>query len=137
MTERKYLHTLGELIDRLAIVQLKEIYIPANKEAYRSERAAIMHDIEMTLPGLCTAEFVHAVMVIMLTNHYIWVNEGDVRKGRPDGENRLRATHMVNGVRNAAKNAIARQTGERVDLKVDCLAADLQEFFGQNWDVFS
>jgi CheY-specific phosphatase CheX len=47
---------------------------------------------------------------------------------------RLRATHSVNGVRSAAKNILAERTGGRKDHKIDCLAADLIEEFG-NWSV--
>jgi hypothetical protein len=38
-------------------------------------------------------------------------------------------------VRNTAKNYIARSFGERVDLKVDALAADLPAELG-NWNLF-
>ena len=49
---RKFLPTLGELIDRLSIHQLKEVFIPENKDNYAQE----MHDIvpvsytHLTLP---------------------------------------------------------------------------------------
>ena len=35
--ERKFLPTLNELIDRLSIHQLKEVFIPENKENYATE----------------------------------------------------------------------------------------------------
>jgi len=38
-------------------------------------------------------------------------------------------------VRNVAKNVISRELGERVDLKIDCLAAELKSDL-QNWDIF-
>ena len=34
---RKWLPTLGELIDRLSIHQLKEVFIPENKKNYGKE----------------------------------------------------------------------------------------------------
>ena len=37
MSERKWLPTLGELVDRLSIHQLKEIFIPENKDNYGKE----------------------------------------------------------------------------------------------------
>ena len=43
--KRKYLPTLGELIDRLSIVQLKEVKIPEHKEEYQKEIQDIVHDI--------------------------------------------------------------------------------------------
>lgn len=134
---RKYLPTLAELIDRLSIVQLKEIFIAENKEAYAAERKLIEHDIELLfqkgyiIPNV--AELIRACMMIMLANRYIWENEAAARRG--EKSDNLRATHVVNGVRNTAKNVIARAVGERVDLKVDCLAADLDPSFG-NWNVF-
>ena len=37
MQERKYLPTLSELVDRLSIVQLKEVFIPEHKQEYNQE----------------------------------------------------------------------------------------------------
>ena len=42
---RKYLPTLGELIDRLSIVQIKELKIPNHKDEYSQEIQDIVHDI--------------------------------------------------------------------------------------------
>ena len=46
---RKWLPTLGELIDRLSIHQLKEVFIPENKENYATEMNDIVHDIDIIL----------------------------------------------------------------------------------------
>ena len=42
---RKYLPTIAELIDRLSIVQLKEVFIPEHKEEYAKEIKDIVHDL--------------------------------------------------------------------------------------------
>ena len=44
---RKYLPTLAELIDRLSIIQLKEVFIPEHKKEYAKEIKDIVHDIDM------------------------------------------------------------------------------------------
>ena len=46
---RKYLPTLSELIDRLSIVQLKEVFITDHKSEYASEISDIVHDINLVL----------------------------------------------------------------------------------------
>ena len=46
---RKYLPTLSELVDRLSIVQLKEVFITEHKEEYSKEIKEIVHDIELIL----------------------------------------------------------------------------------------
>ena len=47
MTNRKYLPTLSELVDRLSIAQLKEVFITEHKDEYAKEIEDIMHDIDL------------------------------------------------------------------------------------------
>ena len=49
MEKRKYLPTLAELIDRMSISQLKEVFIPEHKEEYAQEIKDIEHDINLIL----------------------------------------------------------------------------------------
>lgn len=130
MNERKYLHSLGDLIDRLSIVQLKEVFIAEHKEAYSQEIADIVHDIQMILDenkGQITAETIRAVVVVSQMNLHIWHNESNYRRGIKDGNN-LELTHGLNGIRNTAKNVIQEAVGGRKDYKVDCLAAEFKDW---------
>lgn len=136
--ERQYLPTFADLVDRLTIVQLKEIFIPEHAAEYRHERGLIQHDLDVFhLGGGATfdAECLRLVCLLMLTNRYIWENESKARAGAGSQDHLLKLTHSINGVRNAAKNALSRAIGEsRVDHKLDCFAADLVAEFG-NWNV--
>lgn len=139
MTERKWLPPLNELIDRLAIVQLKMIYIPEHAAEYAAECALLEHDIELLISQLdkpLGAREVRAILVIMLANRVIWENESKARAGGADQDAHLKFTHSINGVRNRAKNIIADAGGGRKDHKLDCLAAELPPEFG-NWDIFT
>jgi|TARA_R110000824_G_scaffold270466_1_gene458922 hypothetical protein len=139
MTDRKYLPTFAELIDRMTICQLKSIFIPDNKEAYDEEISDIKYDLDQIIKDKnvdLTAELIRAVSIVMLSNRYIWENESKVRNSADDDESYLlKLTHSINGVRNTAKNVISKELGERIDLKTDCLAAELKSNL-QNWDVF-
>ena len=139
MANRKYLPTFAELIDRMTICQLKSIFIPDNKEAYDEEISDIKYDLDQIIKEKdvdLTAELIRAVSIVMLSNRYIWENESKVRSSADDDESYLlKLTHSINGVRNTAKNAISKELGGRVDLKTDCLAAELKSNL-QNWDVF-
>jgi len=128
MNKRKYLPTLSELIDRLSIVQLKEVFIPEHKIEYAKEINDIVHDIQIVLNesnGIVTADTIRAIIVLAQMNLHIWHNESNVRKGISDG-NSLELTHGLNGIRNTAKNKIQEVAGGRKDYKIDCLAADMQ-----------
>jgi hypothetical protein len=130
MSERKYLHTLGDLIDRLSIVQLKEVFIPEFKDEYSKEISDIVHDIQLILDetdGDITAEAIRAIVVVSQMNLHIWHNESNYRRGIKDGNN-LELTHGLNGIRNTAKNKIQEVVGGRKDYKVDCLAADFKDW---------
>jgi len=124
---RKYLPTTSELIDRLSIVQLKEVFIPKHKKEYAKEIKDIVHDLEDT--GL-DGEMIRAIIVLAQMNLHIWHNETKYRAGKGDGN--LGLTHGLNGIRNTAKNKIqdALDDGGRKDYKIDCIAADFKD-----WEV--
>ena len=134
MNERKYLPTLSELIDRLSIAQLKEVFIPEHKEGYAQEISDICHDIQLILDKSedVTAETIRAIVVLSQMNLHIWHNESNYRKGIKDGNN-LELTHGLNGIRNTAKNKIQELNGGRKDYKIDCLAAEFKDW-EISWD---
>ena len=128
--ERKYLPTLSELVDRLSISQLKEVFIADHKAEYAQEIKDIVHDIQLLLDeqdGKITAETIRAIVVLSQMNLHIWHNESNYRKGIKEG-NQLELTHGLNGIRNTAKNKIQEVVGGRKDYKIDCLAADFKDW---------
>lgn len=135
---RKYLPTYADLVDRMSICQLKQIFIPENADAYAKEILDIQHDLDEILKEkkvTINAKIVWASQLIMLGNRYIWENESKVRNGESQDLSLLICTHSINGIRNTAKNIISKELGERIDLKIDCLAANLPKELGY-WNVF-
>ena len=135
MTQRKYLPTLSELVDRLSIVQLKEVFISEHKKEYAKEISDILYDIDLLLNESNTkidAKTLRAIVVLSQMNLHIWHNESNYRKGIKDGNN-LELTHGLNGIRNRSKNKIQEIVGGRKDYKTDCLAADFKDW-EISWD---
>ena len=130
---RKYLPTLGELIDRLTIVQLKEVKIPQHKEEYQKEIKDIVHDINQILldeklgRDIVDGDMIRAIIVLAQMNTHIWVNEDNARNGDERG-NKLLLTHGLNGIRNTAKNKIQEKVGGRKDYKIDCIASEFKDW---------
>ena len=132
---RKYLPTISELIDRLSIVQLKEVFIPEHKEKYSKEIQDIVHDLDKL--GLqkeydysTLGKLIRAVVVLSQMNLHIWHNETEYRAGK--GKGNLELTHGLNGIRNTAKNIIQDliETDGRKDYKIDCIAEEFDD-----WEV--
>ena len=130
MPDRKYLPTLSELIDRLSIAQLKEVFIKDHKDEYAQEISDIIYDIQKCLEEkniTLNSETIRAIVVLSQMNLHIWHNESNYRNGIKDG-NDLELTHGLNGIRNTAKNKIQEIVGGRKDYKIDCLAADFKDW---------
>ena len=135
MMNRKWLPTFAELIDRLSIYQLKEVFIPENKATYANEMNDIAHDLDLMIKEnnlMLSADLIHAIVVLSQMNAHIWYNEANARKGGQENLSNLKLTHGINGVRNKTMNAIKVLCNEenRLDLKTDCLAAEFDD-----WDV--
>ena len=116
--KRKYLPTIAELIDRLSIIQLKEVFITEHKDEYAEEISDIVHDLsELGLDG----KMIRAIVVLAQMNLHIWHNETKYRAGEGDGN--LGLTHGLNGIRNTAKNIIQDSLEDvgRKDYKIDCV----------------
>tara|TARA_B100002019_G_C21159357_1_gene542458 strand:+ start:132 stop:536 length:405 start_codon:yes stop_codon:yes gene_type:complete len=129
--DRKYLPTISELIDRLSIIQLKEVFITEHKEEYAKEIKDIVHDLTHLLNWeKPTGEMIRAIIVLAQMNTHIWYNETKYRQGEGDGN--LGLTHGLNGIRNTAKNIIQDQIDDdgRKDYKIDCIAAEFKD-----WEV--
>ena len=132
MKDRRYLPTLAELVDRLSIIQLKEVFITEHKEEYAEEIKDIVYDIDSILQEedvKLSGKDVRAIIVLSQMNLHIWHNESEARKGVNAGENLL-LTHGLNGIRNTAKNMIQENVGGRKDYKIDCIAAEFKD-----WEV--
>ena len=128
---RKYLPTISDLIDRLSIVQLKEVFIPEHKKEYAQEIKEIVEDLdELMYWEKPTGEMIRAIVVLAQMNLHIWHNETEYRAGEGDGN--LGLTHGLNGIRSTAKNKIQENLveGGRKDYKVDCIAAEFKD-----WEV--
>ena len=131
---RKYLPTLAELVDRLSIIQLKEVFITEHKEEYAQEIKDIVHDIDLILNDenvKLSGKDVREIIVLSQMNLHIWHNETKYRAGEGDGN--LGLTHGLNGIRNTAKNIIQENVGGRKDYKIDCIAAEFKDW-EISWD---
>lgn len=128
--DRKYYHTIAELVDRLSIIQLKEIFIVDHKEEYAEEIKNILYDIDIILGEGnvdIDANLFRAIIVLSQMNLHIWHNESEARKGKDAGNNLL-LSHGINGIRNQAKNRIQERVGGRKDYKIDCLASEFKDW---------
>lgn len=133
MKKRKFLPSFAELVDRMSIHQLKEVFIPEHKEKYAKEIQEIVHDLDLILEEnpdvVLDGQTVRRIIVLAQMNAHIWYNESAVRANT--GKGNLKLTHGLNGIRSTAGNKIMEIFPEgKKDYKIDCLAAEFKD-----WEV--
>ena len=134
---RKYHLDLGELLDRLTILQLKEVNRAGDlKEQITKEIEDITHDINVLLNTegrlkQITGEFLRNLIVLAQFNTHIWNNEDAARKG--NSGDILRLTHSLNGIRVEARNRLQRLLNGRIEKKIDCLANTMASEYKDQW----
>ncbi len=131
MAERKWLPTVGEMLDRLTILELKHLHNSSHRETVRQEIEDLLHDINVALPKspypTLTAEFLRELIILAQYNTHIWNNEDEMRKGNVEG-NDLVFTHQCNGIRCRAKDRLSNRVNMRTDPKVNAIAAEIPDF---------
>lgn len=71
----KNLPTLSDLVDRLSIAQLKEVFILENKKEHSEDIKDILKDIQLLIDESSekiTAETIRAIVVLAQLNTHIW-----------------------------------------------------------------
>ena len=133
--QRQWLPHIAELIDRLSIHQLKEVFLVEHKDKYALEMKQIEHDLNLLIKEKdvkLTSDLIRAIIVLAQINTHIWYNESKARKGEDQEGNLLALTHGLNGIRNNTQNFILEKVGQisRLDWKTDCLASEFKD-----WDI--
>ena len=140
MNKRKWLPNLSDLIDRLSIHQLKEVFMKENKNKYSVDMKKIINDIDIIIEERnikCSADIIHAIVFLAQINTHIWYNESSVRKNKNQDLSLLKLTHGLNGLRNKTMNYILDLIGQKEgkDWKTDCLAAEFKDWEPSFLDV--
>lgn len=121
MSEKKYMPSFAELIDRLTIISQKEMFAETDEMRFEfiKERNDIIHDINIFIKeGVqVSGEQVFASILLQLVNSHIWENE---KAGRGEGETKnYELTHALNSDRAKIKKHIQTLIGGRIDHKLN------------------
>jgi hypothetical protein len=114
--ERKYKVPLAELLDRLAVDQIKEVLLSEGKSSYATEMEILQHDIDLivfecNIP--LTARLLRIVVVLSQLNLHIWLLKDRMQQEPDKYDELLKFAHQLNGIRNRMKNLLLEETGDR------------------------
>lgn len=134
-TKPRFVPSLGDLIDRLTVDQLKEAFHENIRKSVRNE----IHDLEHDIDGWAerhhiklSGRNVRVVIVLAQINYEIWMCKERIREDPQHYDRWLKRAHQLNGIRNQMKNLLlARVQGEsRV-----CGASNVSVDDLQDWNI--
>jgi hypothetical protein len=122
--KRLFLPAFAELVDRLAVDQIKEVMLPEISTAIADEMEKISHDIDMLIEERdlrLTSRFVRIVIAISQLNLHIWHLKEKMNSDPERYKEYLKLAHQLNGVRNHLKNQLLEEAKdkEKSDLRTN------------------
>ena len=129
--QRLCLASFSELLDRLSIVQIKELLVFEHRATFSEEIRRLIQDINLIIKERDikpTARFIRLIIVLAQINLHIWHTK-DVMMEEPDRfDECMKLAHQLNGIRNQVKNTLLEETGftratkKRTNINTDNLA---------------
>lgn len=112
--DRRVRPTVGELTDRLAIDQIKQLRAPERHAAVEKEVQQIEHDLDGVFNAagqpLC-ADLVRLTVALAQVNLHIWQAKETMQSTPQRFAESMKLAHQLNGIRNQAKNRISALAG--------------------------
>lgn len=113
---RQFLPNLADLVDALSIDQIKELKFEKTRESYTKEIEKILNDISIILEEKksprVTPNLIRLIIIISQINLYIWNTKDEMQKNKNQYDKLLRLAHLLNGIRNQAKNLLLKEFGD-------------------------
>jgi len=114
--ERKYVVPFAELVDRLAVDQIKEVLFDEGKASYAAEMEILQHDIDLLITerGIpLTAKLLRIIVALSQLNLHIWLLKDRMQVESDKYDELLKLAHQLNGIRNRMKNLLLEEAGDR------------------------
>ena len=112
---RKFVLPAAELIDRLAVDQIKEMLFDDNK-SITEEIDKLSHDIDMLIQDkkiVLNSRLLRVLMVLSQINVHIWYIKDKIQDDEERYDELLKLAHQINGVRNRMKNILLEEFGDK------------------------
>lgn len=114
--ERLIYPSLAELLDQLAIDQIKEVLDSVNRTSYAGEMRKIEHDLDLIFAEdrvQFDAHLIRLVIALAQINLHIWQTKEIMQNVPARFQQSMKLAHQINGIRNQIKNQIMEATGLR------------------------
>lgn len=112
---RKFVLPAAELIDRLAVDQIKEMLFDDNKSITK-EIQNLSDDLEHIIGEkevVFTTRLLRIIVALSQINVHIWYLKDKMQEDEERYDELLKLAHQINGVRNRLKNLLLEEFGDK------------------------
>lgn len=116
-TDRQFLPSFAELIDRMTVTQIKLSLIENGKEDFKDELRKISHDLNNIINANkipLNSELILTFINLSQLNLHIWNNKDKMQENLDNQDiylQLLKVSHQLNGFRNQLKNKLLEVEG--------------------------
>ena len=116
-TDRQFLPSFAELIDRMTVTQIKLSLIENGKEDFKDELRKISHDLNNIINASkipLNSELILTFINLSQLNLHIWNNKDKMQENLDNQDiylQLLKVSHQLNGFRNQLKNKLLEVEG--------------------------
>ena len=114
--ERKFLPAFAELIDRLAVDQIKEVLLPEIKTTVADEMEKLCHDVDLLVEERelkLSSRIIRIIIALSQLNLHIWQLKDQMQEGTEHYDEQLKKAHQLNGIRNQLKNILLQEAKDK------------------------
>tara|TARA_R110000744_G_scaffold92160_1_gene178603 strand:- start:68 stop:481 length:414 start_codon:yes stop_codon:yes gene_type:complete len=112
---RKFVLPAAELIDRLAVDQIKEMLFDDNKSITK-EIQNLSDDLEHIIAEkeiVFNTRLLRIIVALSQINVHIWYLKDKMQEDQERYDELLKLAHQINGVRNRLKNLLLEEFGDK------------------------
>ena len=112
---RKFVLPAAELIDRLAVDQIKDMLFDDNKSITK-EIQNLSDDLEHIIGEkevVFTTRLLRIIVALSQINVHIWYLKDKMQEDEERYDELLKLAHQINGVRNRLKNLLLEEFGDK------------------------
>ena len=125
-------YNFSELVDKLSIIQIKQIINNKQYRSYENTISKILNELELNISKnkkmILNSKIVNLLNILSQINLFIWLLRDEMRISRKNYKQNMKLSHQLNALRNITKNKLLLifNKNKKQDLRTNINKEDLK-----------
>ena len=103
-------YNFSELVDKLSIIQIKQIINNKQYRSYENTISKILNELELNISKnkkmILNSKIVNLLNILSQINLFIWILRDEMKISKNNYKQNMKLSHQLNALRNIAKNKL-------------------------------